>query len=104
MGLDLLLRPRKGVREAEIRNILEKYLISRWPPPMSYEEMEREYDGEWVLVEDPETDESLKVIRGRVVAHSPDRDEIYRRIKELPLTRWATLCFKKIPEDMVIIL
>ena len=41
-------------------------------------EIERRYPDEWILLEDPELDEHLNVLRGRVLAHSKDRDEVGR--------------------------
>ena len=40
-------------------------------------EMESQFHSEWVLVGDPETDDSLHVQSGRVIFHSKDRDEVY---------------------------
>ena len=42
--------------------------------------MKERYAGEWLLVGQAETDEDLNVLRGEVLAHSPDRDEIYRKL------------------------
>lgn len=71
---------------------------------ITYEQMKNRYDGEWVLVDEPETDEAHQVIWGRVVAHSSARDEVYAKMRGLPLRRFALLCFKKVPEGTVIIL
>jgi len=48
-------------------------------PVMSMDEIESRYDGEWVLILDPATDESNRVLGGRVAYHSPDRDEFDRK-------------------------
>lgn len=42
------------------------------------DEMREAYRGEWVFIADCEDDESARVFRGKVVAHSPDRDDVYR--------------------------
>jgi hypothetical protein len=52
-------------------------------------EMEKRFCSEWVLVEDPQTDEYLKVRSGRVRYHSKDRDDVYRRAAELRPKRCA---------------
>jgi hypothetical protein len=41
-------------------------------------EIERRFDGEWVLMDEVEIDESGWVTAGRLLAHSSDRDEIDR--------------------------
>lgn len=46
---------------------------------LTVEEMERRYDSEWLLIDEPETDPQRGLIRGKVVFHSKDRDEVYRQ-------------------------
>jgi len=67
-------------------------------------EMESQFQSEWVLVEDPETDDSLHVRRGRVICHSKDRDEVYRKAIELKPKRFAMLYTGTLPKDTAIIL
>ena len=43
-------------------------------------EMRETYSDEWVFLADCEGDESGNLLRGRVVAHSPDRDDVYREM------------------------
>ena len=45
-------------------------------PEMTMEEIEAQFDGQWVLIADPETDQYDRVTRGKVVFHSFDRDEM----------------------------
>jgi hypothetical protein len=47
------------------------------------EEIYSRYPSEWILVGDPETDRCLHVLSGRVLWHSKDRDELYRKGREL---------------------
>src|SRR2546421_12092623 len=49
---------------------------------MTFDEMRRRFKSEWILVSDPEVDEHFHVVRGKVVFHSKDRDEVYRQIVE----------------------
>jgi hypothetical protein len=67
-------------------------------------EIEERFDSEWVLIGDPELDENLEVVRGKVVFHSKDRDEVYRKDMELRLGSAAYLFTGKIPEDTAIVL
>ena len=46
---------------------------------MSIGEIHARFQSEWVLLEDPETTESLEVKSGRLLWHSKDRDEVYRK-------------------------
>jgi hypothetical protein len=65
------------------------------------EEIENRYPSEWVLLADPEVDEHLRVLRGRVVLHSKDRDEVDREAIRLRLKSSAFHYTGEIPEDMV---
>jgi hypothetical protein len=67
---------------------------------LTIDEIKARFDGEWVLVGDPVTDEFLEVRSGRVLSHSKDRDEVYRRAAVLRPARSAMLCFVEPPEGM----
>lgn len=60
-------------------------------PVLSLSEIERLFDSESVLLDDPELDEHLRVVRGRVVWHSKDRDEVYQKAIALRTKRPAIL-------------
>jgi hypothetical protein len=67
-------------------------------------EIHSRFDSEWVLVGDPSTDDSLQVQHGRVLYHSKDRDEVYRKAIELRPPRFAMLYTGTIPKDTAIVL
>ena len=46
---------------------------------LTMEEIEKKFDGEWVLIEDVETDEKLEVVRGKVTYHGKDKDKLHQR-------------------------
>ncbi len=71
---------------------------------MTIEEIQSQFESEWVLIEDPRTDEGLKVLGGRVLHHSKDRDEVYRRAVELRPKRFAMLYTGTIPKDTAVVL
>jgi hypothetical protein len=71
---------------------------------MTIAEIEARFPSEWVLVEDPETNEALEVLRGRVRCHSKDRDEVYAKAVELRSKRSAVLYTGDFPEDEEFIL
>jgi hypothetical protein len=54
-------------------------------------DIEAQFSGEWILLEDPQTDEHLTVQSGKVLAHSKDRDEVYRQLVALRPKRFAML-------------
>ncbi len=62
------------------------------------------YESEWVLLEDPETEDSLEVKSGKVLWHSQDRDEVYRKAQELAPTHSAIVYTGTVPDEVVVIL
>ena len=54
-------------------------------------EIQSQFHSEWILVGDPQTDDSLQVQSGKVIYHSKDRDEVYRKAVELRPKRFAML-------------
>jgi hypothetical protein len=67
-------------------------------------QIEKRFDSEWVLVDDPQTDDSLEVRGGIVRAHSKDRDEVYRRAIEIRSKRCAIVYTGKMPPGTAIVL
>lgn len=63
-------------------------------------EIKARFDSEWVLIGDPEETEDFEILGGRVLFHSPDVDETYRKAAELRPGRFATVYTGEIPEDM----
>jgi hypothetical protein len=60
------------------------------------------FDSEWVLIEDPRTDEFLEVRSGTVRWHGKDREEVYRRAVEIRPQRFAIVYTGKMPGDTAI--
>ena len=67
-------------------------------------QIEAQFSLEWVLVEEPETNQALEVQRGKVRWHSKDREEVYRKAVELRPKRFAVLYTGQMPEDTAIVL
>ena len=68
---------------------------------MSWDEIKETFDGEWVLIEDPECTPSHQVIRGKVVFHSKKRSEVHNKFKELSPLHPAILYVGDTPKDLV---
>ena len=71
---------------------------------LSLAEIQERFAAEWVLLEDPQTTESLTVTGGRVLWHSKDRDEVYRKARELRPKHSAILYTGKLPEEVAVLL
>ncbi len=71
---------------------------------LTISEIESRFKSEWVLVEDPQTNDILEVQGGRVRWHSQDRDEVYRKAVELRPKQFAVLYTGIIPKDTAVVL
>ncbi len=68
---------------------------------LTLEQIRQRHDGEWVLIAYTEIDHNLKPIRGEVLAHSSDRDAVYRAVSQGEGRDLAIECFVKAPEDFL---
>ena len=71
---------------------------------MTVAQIDAQFESEWVLLEDPQTNEALEVQGGRVLWHGKDRDEVYRKAVELRPKRFAVLYTGKMPEGTAVVL
>jgi hypothetical protein len=62
------------------------------------------YPNQWVLILNPELDEELNVIQGQVLAHSPNRDEIYNQLSLRQGQPVAIEYTGTIPDDIVVVI
>jgi hypothetical protein len=72
---------------------------------MTRAEVETLFPNEWILMIDPDPGTDIN-IRGRVIAHSKDRDEIHRKAMELPVPRNIAVFFAgpPFPPGMAVLL
>ena len=73
-------------------------------PIMTFEEIQRNYDGKWVLIAYTETDENLQVIKGEIIAHSLNKEEIYQAFESAQDRPLAIEYMDQVPEDIAFIL
>src|SRR4029079_19021762 len=71
---------------------------------LTCEEIEARYPSEWVLIGDPRTDEQQRLLAGTVLFHSPDRDEVDRKLLELRPARFAFRYLGSLPDDVALVL
>ncbi len=69
---------------------------------MTITQIESQLKSEWILIEEPQTNDILEVLGGRVLFHSSDRDEVYRKTIELRPKRFAVLYTGSMPKDTAI--
>ena len=66
-------------------------------------EMEAHFDGEWVIVADPEVDKNLEVVKGLVVSHGKDPEAVYQEAIDKEVHHWASLYFGPMPETSILL-
>jgi hypothetical protein len=71
---------------------------------LTAEEIAARFAPDWVLIGEPQTDENLSLQAGKVLFHGPDRDEVYRKAKELRPGRFAVQYLGTWPENMALVL
>jgi hypothetical protein len=71
---------------------------------MTFEEIKLRYDGEWVLIAYTETDEDLQVVKGKVIAHSANKKDIYQALESATDQPLAIEYMGQVPEDLAFIL
>jgi hypothetical protein len=54
---------------------------------LTIEEIEARFPDEYILIDQPEHDESGRITRGRVVSHGSNRDEVYGKALDIPSPR-----------------
>ncbi len=67
-------------------------------------EMQQHHQNEWLLIAYTQIDENLQVLKGELLAHSPNVETLYRL---LPQYRDRAIAFEyvgEIPEDVAFIL
>ncbi len=71
---------------------------------MTVGEIKTEFESEWILIDNPETDEGLEIKGGKVLWHSKDRDEVYRKAREMRPQHSAILYTGKLQDEMAVVL
>ena len=64
--------------------------------------LKRRYPKEWLLLSNVVADELTRPIKGKLVAHSRNRDDIYDRLRDVR-GGFAIEYTGKIPKDLVVI-
>jgi hypothetical protein len=71
---------------------------------LTIEEIEARYKPFWVLIAEPQTDDMQRLLSGKVIFHSLERDAVWQKALELKLDRIAVRYLGEYPEDMVLLL
>jgi ParB-like chromosome segregation protein Spo0J len=69
---------------------------------LTLEEMKQRYNGEWLLIFCTEVDDAWNLIRGEVLAHSLDRDEVEKALATTTAKVTTIEYVGDIPEDWAV--
>ena len=69
---------------------------------MTWKEIRKRYAGQWVLIEYRKLDEQLNVIDGEVIAHSPDKETIYKHLLKTKGKNIAIEYAGELPQDLAV--
>jgi hypothetical protein len=95
----LTLTPTSPMMDGRV--LLRETIMSRL---QTIEQITSDFPSEWVLIGEPQTDEKARLQGGRVVFHSPNRDDVYRKAVELRLPHFAVRFLGTMPEDTALVL
>lgn len=65
---------------------------------LTMEEIKQKYPNQWVLIEYIELDEDLNIVSGEVVETASTKDEIYVKLLNAKVTRFAIEYTGQLPE------
>lgn len=67
--------------------------------------LKRRYPKEWLLLTNVVADELTRPIKGKLVAHSKNRDDIYTRLGQVGGKKksWCIEYTGKVPKDLVVV-
>ncbi len=71
---------------------------------MKKEEIFKTYKDKWVLIECEQMDENFEVIEGKILYHSKDKDDVYKKLLELRPKDYVIEYTGQIPEDLAVML
>ena len=71
---------------------------------LTIDEIKDRYAPDWVLIGEPQTDENQRLLAGKVLFHSRDREEVYREAIDLRPGHFAFRYLGELPEDMAFVL
>jgi hypothetical protein len=59
---------------------------------MKWDEIQKTFENEWVLVKIGRVDENFHVLEGEVLAHSKDKDEVYKELLRIKPEEFSIEC------------
>jgi len=70
---------------------------------MGFEEMIEKFEGKWLLIEYEELDEEFAVKQGKVLFHSPNKNEVYEQLMEIQGRNIAIEYAGEVPKKLAVL-
>ncbi len=70
---------------------------------MKWEEIKNAFKDQWVLTKVDKVDASLNIVEGEVLAHSKDKDEVYKKLLQIRPKEFPVEYTGVIPEDLAVV-
>ena len=71
---------------------------------MKWDQIQKTFRGEWVLIECAQVDDTFHVVDGNVLYHAADKEQIYRKVLELRPKGYAIEYLGEFPKDLAVML
>ena len=71
---------------------------------MKWKEIEKKYKKQWILVDVIKVDQNLNTVEGNVIAHSTDKEDIYKALLEKKPKKFSIEYTGKIPDDLAVVM
>ena len=71
---------------------------------MKWNDIKKNFENQWVLIEVKNVDESFNVLEGEVLAHSKDKDEIYQELLKIRPKEFSIEYTGEVPEDLAVVM
>ncbi len=71
---------------------------------MKWGKIIEQYKDEWVLIDVKDVNDDFTIREGKVLAHSKDKEQIYKKLLEIRPKKFSIEYTGKIPEDLAVVL
>jgi hypothetical protein len=71
---------------------------------MKWNDIKKNFENQWVLLEVEKVDENFNPLEGEVLAHSKDKDEIYQKLLKIKPKEFSIEYTGEVPEDLAVVM
>ena len=71
---------------------------------MKWKNIEKKYKKQWILLDAVKVDRNLNTVEGKIIAHSTDKEEIYKILLSKKPKKFSIEYTGKIPDDLAVVM